>query len=127
MILRIIISIRWRGCTGGVNGWQGDPSKESDAKEGLITEIHRLGTDGIKPEDLERARLYVAGSMRIRLQTNSSLASEIAQNYLFGLGLDFTERFLERVRTIPLDQVRDVAKKYLSHDNYTVAILRGKG
>lgn len=104
-----------------------DASKESDAKEGLITEIHRLATDGIKPEDLERAKSYVAGSMRIRLQTNSSLASEIAQNYLFGLGLDFTERFLERVRTITLDQVRDVAKKYLSHDNYTVAILRGRG
>jgi len=104
-----------------------DASKESDAKEGLITEIHRLGTDGIQPEDLERARSYVAGSMKIRLQTNSALASEITQHYLYGLGLDFTERFLERVRTISLEEVRDVAKKYLSHDNYTVAILRGRG
>lgn len=104
-----------------------DASKEFEAKEGLIAEIHRLGTDGIKPEDLERARSYATGSMRIRLQTNSSLASEITQNYLFGLGLDFTDRFLERIRTLTLDEVRDVAKKYLSRDNYTVATLRGKG
>lgn len=104
-----------------------EASKEEAARKGLIDEMKRLGTDGIQPEDLARAKSYLSGATKIRLQTNSSLAAEIAQNYLYGLGLDFTERFLDRVHGVTLDELRAIAKKYLSHDNYTVATLRGKG
>ncbi|HEY5610763.1 MAG TPA: pitrilysin family protein, partial [Thermoanaerobaculia bacterium] len=103
-----------------------DASKEEEAREGLIRECHRIAADGVSAEDLERAKSYIAGSMKIRLQTSSAIGNEIAQNYLHGLGLDFTERFLERIRTITLDELRAIARKYLQHDHYTVAILRGR-
>ncbi len=103
-----------------------DASKENDAREGLLSEIKRLAIDGFGEEELARAKSYIAGSMRLRLQTNSALASEITQHSLYGLGLDFTARFLERVKAVTLEEVRGVAAKYLSGDNYTIAILRGK-
>jgi zinc protease len=102
-------------------------SKELEARQALLHEIARLGEDGISEDDLQRAKSYLAGSLKIRLQTNGALASEIAQNYLYGLGLDYTERFLDRVKSVTLDEIKAIAKKYLSRDNYTVAILRGKG
>lgn len=104
-----------------------DSAKESEAREGLVRELRRLGADGIAPEDLERAKSYIAGTMRIRLQTNAAIARQIAHDHLFGLGLDFVDRFLDRVRATSLEEVRAVARKYLTHDNYTVAILRGRG
>lgn len=104
-----------------------DASKERDALEGLIGEFRRLGEDRIGPEDLERAKAYIAGTTKIRLQTSSALAADLAHGWLFGLGIDFRERFLDRVRGVRLDEVRSVAKTYFSGDNYTVAILRGGG
>jgi len=103
-----------------------DAAKEEEARLALLHELRRLGEDGIGEEDVARARSHMAGSTRIRLQTNAALRNELAQNYLYSLGLDFTERFLERVHATTLDEVRGVAKKYLSSDNYTVAIVRGK-
>ncbi|MHB0970592.1 MAG: M16 family metallopeptidase [Thermoanaerobaculia bacterium] len=104
-----------------------DASKEAEAREGLVREMQRLAADGITPEDLERAKSYMAGALRIRLQTNAAIARQLAHDYLFGLGLDFVDRFLERVRAASVEDLRAVAKKYLTHDNYTVAILRGRG
>lgn len=102
-----------------------EAAKEEAAREGLIREMHRLAADGITPEELQRARSSLSGTTRIRLQTSAALASDLARSYLFGLGLDFRERFLDRVRGVTLEEARAVAKRYLSHDNYTVAVLRG--
>ncbi|MEO8216630.1 MAG: pitrilysin family protein [Acidobacteriota bacterium] len=104
-----------------------EASKEEEAREGLIAEIHRLHLDGISEENLRRAQSHLSGVMKIRLQTNAAFAAELAQNYLYALGLDFTERFLERIRAVTLDEIRGVAKKYLSGENYVVATLRGRG
>lgn len=103
-----------------------EAAKESAAREGLLTEMRRLDSTGFDDDDLSRAKSYLAGSMRIRLQTNRAVLSDLAENYLYGLGLDHTDRFLDRVRAIPAEQVKAVAKRYLSGDNYVVAILRGR-
>lgn len=100
-------------------------SKEQEALGGLLAEFRRLGEEGITASDLERAKAYLAGSTRIRLQTNAALAADVANAYLLGLGTDFRERFLERVRGVTLDQARTVAKRYFSEENTTVAIVRG--
>ncbi len=47
------------------------------------------------------------------------------ENYLDGLGLDFTDRLLESIRAVTADDLREVAKIYFSGDNYTIATLRG--
>jgi zinc protease len=104
-----------------------EASKEKEARQGLLEEMQRLAEDGIREEDVARARSYLAGSMKIRLQTNSAIARDIAQNLLYGLGTDFTDRFLARVRTLQAEDLRAVAKKYLTGHNWVMATLRGKG
>lgn len=103
-----------------------DAAKEQEALEGLLGEIRRLAVDGFDDDDVVRARSAIAGTTRIRLQTNSAVAGEIAEKYLYGLGLDFVDRFLDRVRMITADELRGVAAKYLSTENYATAILRGR-
>jgi zinc protease len=103
-----------------------DAAKEQAAREGLIAELQRISADGVREEDIERAKSYIAGTTRIRLQTNSAIASEIAGNYLLGLGTDFTDRFLEKIEAATLEDVKNVARRYLNRENYVVATLRGK-
>ncbi|MCM2314875.1 MAG: insulinase family protein [Thermoanaerobaculia bacterium] len=103
-----------------------DASKEQEAREALVAEMRRFATDGFDDDDVARGRAHLAGTTRIRLQTNSAIRSEIAENYLFGLGTDFTERFLERVHGVGVDELRDVARRYLLGDNFVVATMRGR-
>jgi zinc protease len=103
-----------------------DASKESEAREALVAEMRRFATDGFDREDVERGRAHLAGTTRIRLQTNAAMRSEIAENYIFGLGTDFTERFLDRVHGVGLEELREVARRYLLGDNYVIATMRGR-
>ena len=103
-----------------------DAAKEKQAREALLKEIHRLGTDGITQPDLDRAKSSYAGSTKINLQTNGAILGTLANHHFFGVGLDFTERLLEMTSKLTLDDVRGVAKTYLSGDNFVVAVQSGK-
>ncbi|MFA6959013.1 MAG: pitrilysin family protein [Thermoanaerobaculia bacterium] len=103
-----------------------DASKDDEAREALIAEMRRFAVDGFDADDVARGRAHLAGAMRIRLQTSAAIRGEIAENYLFGLGTDFTERFLERVHSVGLEELRDVARRYLTGDNVVVATMRGR-
>ena len=103
-----------------------DAAKEAAARDGLLNEMRRLAADGFGDDDVERAKSYIAGTTRIRLQTNSAMAAEIAEKYLYGLGLDFTTHFLERIRITTAEELREVAQRYLTGENYVVATVRGK-
>jgi zinc protease len=103
-----------------------DASKEKEAFAALIDEFGHLDEDGFTEQDVARAKAYFAGSTRIRLQTNASRAGRLAESWMYGLGLDFTDRTLETVRALSLQQLREIAAKYLDGDNYTTAIVSGR-
>jgi zinc protease len=103
-----------------------EAAKEAEAKEALLAEIRRLGTDGFGQDDLDRAKSHLSGTTRIRLQTNGAKRGEIGQAYLYGLGLDFTKRFLERIHAISLGDAREVASTYLSGSTIVIATVKGQ-
>ena len=102
-----------------------DASKEKAARKSLLEEIRELQNVGIQEKDVERAKAYYAGSNRIRLQTNSARTARHADNYLYGLGLDFDDKTLRAIEKLTVDDLRAVAEKYLAHDHYIDATLRG--
>lgn len=103
-----------------------DVAKEAQAREGLLRAMRGLAEGGVSLEDLERAKSYLAGTTRIRLQSNEAMAFETVRNLTMGLGLDFTQRMLDSIRILTLEEVAEVAKRYLSRDNETVAIVSGR-
>jgi len=103
-----------------------DAAKEKQAKEALLKEIRRLATDGITQADLDRAKSSYAGSTKINLQTNDAIVGNLAGNFFYGVGFDFTDRLLETTSKITLDEVRGAAKKYLSGENFVAAVQSGK-
>jgi len=103
-----------------------EAAKESEATTALLAEIRRLQTDGMTAADVDRARIYFAGSTRIRLQSSGDLLEDYAANYLYGLGLDWTPRLLGTIGGLTLEDLKAVSAKYFSTDNYVLAVLRGK-
>jgi zinc protease len=103
-----------------------DAGKELEARTALLAELRRLSADGLTEADFERAQESLAGSTRIELQTNGALLADYARNLLLGRELDATARDLERARAVTLDQLREVAGRYLGVERFATAVLRGK-
>jgi zinc protease len=103
-----------------------EAAKEPEAQKALIDELRRLGKDSVTDAILARGKSTLAGGMKLNRQNNSSRVFEYVRNHFFGLGLDWSDKFLAASQKLTLDDVRTAAQKYLGGDNYVVGVVRGK-
>jgi zinc protease len=103
----------------------GEYRKEGEARAAMLAEFERLREEPVSDEELRRAQAYVAGITTIRRQTNGARGGEIARSVLFGLGLDFPERYLQGVLAVTPDDIRRVARVYFDAGRSVFAVLRG--
>ena len=90
------------------------PEQLEFAQKELLSEIHNLAQDGLTAEELDRARRTWTGKQAMQHQSNAGLAQQCALNELYGLGYDHDQRILDRVRTLPLEEVNAVARRYFA-------------
>lgn len=73
------------------------------------------------------AKSSLAGGVALQLQTNQAHVADLARNHVNNLGLDFSRRYVAEAEKLTLESVRQAAEKYLTPENYAVAIVRGRG
>lgn len=97
----------------------------TDAIERAVyDEIRRMQKGGPMADEIERVRNQIAAGTVRRLQSSLGLAFQIADSEsLFG---DWRATFdaSDRFRGVTQEDVRDVARRYLTPENRTVAVLR---
>lgn len=103
----------------------GEAAKEQTARGALLAELRKLRDAGVREEDLARAKSYFAGSTRIGREGSSALASEYGRNYVLSVPLDHVDLTLRAVPGLSVDDMRAVARRYFSGDNYVYAAVRG--
>lgn len=82
---------------------------------GIITQqIDKARAGKISPEELERAKTIIVTTELMENQTNASRAMQTGINVLYGLGNDYDEQFLEAVKSVTLEDVKNIAQKYLT-------------
>ncbi len=99
------------------------PHTTEELERAIYEEIGRLASDGPEQNELERVRNQIAAGSIRRIQSHLGLAFQLAESVsLFG---DWTEtfRFSERLRAVTADDVRRMARLYLTKQNRTVATL----
>lgn len=99
------------------------PHTTEELERAIYDEIARLATEGPEQNELERVRNQIAAGSIRRIQSNLGLAFQLAESVsLFG---DWTEtfRFSEQLRAVTADDVRRMARLYLTKQNRTVATL----
>ena len=99
-------------------------SSAEEVERAVYEEIRRLQDDGPSLEEVERVRNQIEAGRVRRLQSNLGLAFQIADSE--SLFDDWTATFTatDRFRAVTVDDVRRVAREYLTPENRTVAILR---
>jgi len=89
-------------------------------------EMRTLVRDEVAPRELELAKAYLIGSYPLRVDTSSKVASLVITLEEAGLGLDYPERYRERIARVTAADVRRVAAVYLDPDTFSTVMVTGK-
>lgn len=99
-----------------------EPGNAGRVEEAVLAEIRRIQADGVT--DAERLRAIT------RAEAEHAFAIETAEGLAATYGLAETVwrleeelRYLERLRSVTYDQIREAARRYLLPDRYAVLVL----
>ena len=101
-----------------------DPQKIERVKTELLDEIHKLATEGLTPEELERAKRRLIGQQEIANQSNDAFGYHCALDELYGLGFNYYKQLEKDVNAVTLEDIKKVAVKYFRDQPYVLATVR---
>ncbi|MBL7685709.1 MAG: insulinase family protein [Deltaproteobacteria bacterium] len=102
-----------------------EPQKVDQAIEGILLQLKNIRENLVNTDELDRAKKYLIGSYEIDLQRNSSVATHLAFNQIYGMGADEWKRLPEKVSKVTRQDILEVAQKYLLLDSYVLSIVGG--
>jgi len=99
-----------------------NPRNADRTAEAMLAEVRRMHEEGPTPAELEEAVSYLTGVFPVRMETNAGVASQLLGAELYGLGMDYIERYPGLLRGTQIEQVVAASRKHLSPDGYAVAV-----
>ena len=86
-------------------------------------ELVRMTREPVTERELKLAKDYLIGSFPLRLDTTSKVADFIVAVEEQGLGLDYADRYKERVAKVTAADVQRVAAKYFAPDTFNRVVV----
>ncbi|MBI4790758.1 MAG: insulinase family protein, partial [Chloroflexi bacterium] len=99
-----------------------NPQNLAHAVECILAELRRLCTEPVTREELNDACDFLTGSVALRLETNDGIAAMLSDIELYGLELDYLQRYPQTLRAITPEQIRAAAQKRALHENYVLSV-----
>jgi zinc protease len=99
-----------------------NPAQVDLAVAAIENEVRRMHQEGPTAEELAEAKGYLTGVFPVRLESNGGVAAQLAAAEVYGLGLDYLERYAELIESVTLDATRAAAGRHLVPDGYALAI-----
>lgn len=81
-------------------------------------EMARMGREPVPAAELDQAKSYLIGSFPLRLDTSGKLAGFLGAVEENGLGLDYPDRYKERIARVTAADVQRVAATYLDPSTF---------
>jgi len=91
-----------------------------NAIQEIENEIVRLQNELVGSEELDLVRNYLLGQLLKSADGPYSMTDLCVGLYSFDLGVDFYDKYLEKIKTITPERLRELAKKYLNWSDLTV-------
>jgi zinc protease len=94
-------------------------TKNQSAQEALkliIAQLREIQSQPVSDRELVSAKKYMVGSFPLRLDRQSQIVSFMLQVELYGLGLDYAERYPKLIGDVTKLDVQKTAQKYLRPD-----------
>jgi len=99
-----------------------NPKNADRTAEAILAEVNRMHDEGPDAHELEEAVSYLTGVFPVRLETNAGVAAQILGAELYGLGVDYIERYPSIIRGVTLEKTKEAARALLKSDPHVLAI-----
>ncbi len=101
-------------------------NKVKDTLAGIVEEIKRLGHEGPSPQELELAKVGLESSFIYSRETMQGKADQLGYYETIAGDLAFEEKYIEGIRAVSAEDVKDVIERYLTEENMTVSVILPK-
>lgn len=98
------------------------PENVDRAVEAIMAEVHRLRSEPVEEHELADNKAYIVDSLPLRLEGNEGIAAHIVNMELFGLGLDYLQRFPALIETLSAEDVLSVTQRLLTPDAFVLSV-----
>jgi zinc protease len=98
------------------------PRDVKNAIDAIVCEIRRIREEPVGDEELADNKAYIVDSLPLRLEGNEGIAAQIANMELFGLGLDYLQRFPALLRAVSAEDVQAVTRRLLDPERYVLSV-----
>jgi len=95
----------------------------ADAISRAREQAELMRTAPIRDDELQEAKRYLTGSFPLRLDSNAKIADFIAQVWFYNLGMDYPDKYIERVDAVTLADVQRVAQAYIHPDRFIEVVV----
>lgn len=82
--------------------------------DGFKIELEKLANTEPDEKELAGAKENIQGRLKYFTQNNSQITAVDGYNFMMGLGLDYSEKFMEEIRQVSAKDVSEAAKELLS-------------
>jgi len=106
-----------------VDGTPSQGHNMEELEQALLAEIEQLKSTPVGPKELGRVQAQVVASKVYELDSVFYQAMQIGSLETVGLDWRLLDEYVNRIKAVTPEQVRQVARKYLTEDNMTVAVL----
>ncbi|MDQ8191049.1 M16 family metallopeptidase [Roseibacillus persicicus] len=98
------------------------PDQLDLAHRELVATLEQIAEQGLSCEELERSRTAALSGHALDEQSISSQARQAALDSVLGLGLEHSKESLEKLKSIPLEEVNAFTKELLSQTTVTTIV-----
>jgi zinc protease len=95
----------------------------SPAIEEVLKQIREIRNTGVTAEELEEAKGFLTGSFPLRFDTNQEAVGLLAGMEMYGLGMDYPDRYPAIINAVTRNDVLRVARKYLHPDRGVLVVV----
>lgn len=100
-----------------------EPSNIQISLDGFKEEIDKFKQTPVDDIELEHAKNNIIGKQQFVTETNAQQANLLAYYGVMGLGFDFQDQIIEKIKQVTPEQIQSCANKYFV-DESVISILR---
>ena len=89
----------------------------------VMEQLHRLCSEAIPDDELERAKSNAVGSFALRLEQPSQVITQSYLRYRYGFSEDYWERYPVKINSVSAADVQAVAQKYLTPERAQIVAV----
>jgi zinc protease len=106
----------WRAYAG-VN-----PKNIDRAVELILRELRKFTTRRVSEDELAENKTFFLGRLPLSLETNEGVAGSIGSLELYGLGLDYLQRYPSLIEAITREEILAVAREFWNPERYVLTV-----